>query len=170
MFRNQRGWRNEVFRKTEDEQMTGSFITNKKPRSGFLLLLACICVLAFVSCQKEEKMKDPKGALAIAAEKYWKKRLLEKDYTATYDMEAAKNDMSLEAYKKKVHNAGQIGYLSIKIEDVKVEDQKGSVKVVVSCMIQNVPEPVELSTSDKWVIEGNEWKHVLKEGKSVVVN
>jgi hypothetical protein len=150
--------------------MTGSFITDKKPRSGFVLLLACICVLALVACQKEKKMADPKAALAIAAEQYWKKRFLEKDYTAIYDMEAAKNDMSLEAYKKKVQNAGQIGYLSVKIVDVKVEDQKGSVEVVVSCMIQSVPTAVELSTPDKWVIQGNEWKHVLEKGRSVVVH
>ena len=150
--------------------MTGSFITRKKPTSGFVLLLACICLLALVACQKEKEMADPKAALAVAAENYWKKRWLERDYSATYDMEAAKNDMSLEAYKKKVHNAGQIGYLSIKIEDVKVAGEKGSLEVVASCQIQNIPTPVELSTPDKWVIQGNEWKHVLKEGKSVVVH
>jgi len=150
--------------------MTGSFITRKKPGSVFVLLLACMCLLALVACQDETRMADPQAALAIAAEQYWKKRFLEKDYSVTYDMEAGKNDMSLEAYKKKVHNAGQIGYLSIKIEDVKVEDQKGSLKVVVSCMIQNVPTPVDLSLSDKWVIQGNEWKHVFKKGKSVAVH
>ena len=150
--------------------MTGSFITDKKPGSGFVLLLACICVLALVACQKEKKMADPTAALGIAAEQYWKKRFLEKDYSATYDMEAAKSDMSLEAYRKKVRNQGQIGYLSIKIVDVKVEDQKGSVEVVVSCQIQGVPTPVELSTPDKWVIQGNEWKHVLKKARNIVVH
>ena len=150
--------------------MTRSFISEKKLKIGFVVLLASMCFLALVACQKEKKMADPKTALAVAAEQYWKKRLLEKDYTATYELEAAKNDMSLEAYKKEVHNAGQIGYLSIKIEDVKVDDQKGGVEVVVSCMIQNIPTPVELSTPDKWIIQGNEWKHVLNKGKSVVVH
>jgi len=106
---------------------------------------------------------DPKASLGKLAEAYWTKRLIDKDYKATYEMEAAKDSLPFTEYKKKVFNAGQIQYFSIKTTDVKVENNRGVVALIVNCRISQVPKNLDMKlTDDQWVLTSDTWKHVLK--------
>ena len=51
-------------------------------------LIVLICIILLVGCENRQKMKDPKAALERMAEEYWTKRLMNRDYEATYKTEA----------------------------------------------------------------------------------
>lgn len=124
-------------------------------------LIVLICII-LVGCQTQQKMKDPKAALEGMAEEYWTKRLMDKDYEATYNMEAEKGSIPFEKYKSRIHNAGQIKYLGIKTKEVKIENDKGMVDLIVRCRVADIPKDVEMSLKDTWVLKSHRWKHILR--------
>lgn len=130
------------------------------------VLLAVSVVLALGACQKKPaEIKDAKATLERKAETYWNKRFLQKDYSATYAMEAVQGSMTLDEYKNRIANKGQIIYVSIKATGVDIEGQNGTVHLMVVCRLQNIPKDLNFPISDGWVLEGNEWKHVLSKSK-----
>ncbi len=133
---------------------------HRKNLRAFFAGLLLFFIAAAAACEAE-KMVDPKGSLESVAAEYWNQRLMKKDYKATYPMEMEKEGLPYEAYLKRVENAGEIGYLSIKIEDVKVDQDKGDLTVKVMCNIAPVPKPVPLTIKDHWVVHKNQWKHLL---------
>ena len=125
-------------------------------------LIVLICIILLVGCQNRQTMKDPKEALARTAEEYWTKRLMDRDYEATYNMEAEKGLIPFEKYKSRIANAGQIGYLEIKTKEVKIENDKGMVDLIVRCRISGIPKDVKMPVSDTWVLMSHRWKHILR--------
>lgn len=125
-----------------------------------LIVLICISLLA--GCENQQKMKDPKAALARTAEEYWTKRLMDRDYKATYNMEAEKGSIPFEKYKGRISNAGQIKYLGIKTKEVKIENDKGMVDLIVRCRVAGIQKDVEMPLKDTWVLKSHRWKHILR--------
>ncbi len=146
------------------------FFQGKKwSRDGVVcLLFVFLGVFALGACQKEnQKVKDPKETLGKMAETYWNKRFLEKDYNATYAMEAVQGAMTLEKYKMLMANKGQIGYISVKTKGVNIGGQDGIVTLEVVYQLQDIPKPVNSSFSDRWLLKDNEWKHVISKNINV---
>ncbi|MCP4576437.1 MAG: hypothetical protein GY846_09170 [Deltaproteobacteria bacterium] len=131
----------------------------KAIRVCFAALLIFFVGLA-MGCEAK-KMTDPKAELQTVAADYWDKRLMEKDYKATYKMEMGNDAVPYEEYLKRAKNFGQIGYMKIEIKDVTVDQGKGSLVVRVICNIPAVPKPMPLKIHDSWVVDKNRWKHVM---------
>jgi len=126
-------------------------------------------ILAFSFGCEGKKMADPEGMLKIRSAEYWKLRLMEKDYRATYEMESEKDRVPYEKYEKQVANAGQLIYLNITAGKVKVSGNKGDVKVMVEFNVPGVAMVLKNSISDdSWIIEKNQWMHVLTKAKHVI--
>jgi hypothetical protein len=125
-------------------------------------LIVLICISLLVGCQNQQKIEDPKAVLARTAEEYWTKRWMDRDYEATYNMEAEKGSIPFEKYKGRIRNAGQINYLGIKTKEVKIENDKGTVDLIVRCRIANIPKDVEMPLTDNWVLKSHRWKHILR--------
>ncbi|MBW1781809.1 MAG: hypothetical protein JRL30_13845 [Deltaproteobacteria bacterium] len=122
-----------------------------------------IALILLVACEEAPKESDLKASLGNLAEQYWNKRLMDKDYKATYGMEAIKDSLPFSEYQKRVANAGQIQYISIKAKDVKVEKDKGFVDLTVKCRIVQVPKDLNLGIiKDPWILKSGKWKHVLE--------
>ncbi len=126
------------------------------------LLSVIICIMLLFGCDNQEKMKDPKASLEKVAEQYWQKRLIDKDYEFTYNLELQKGSIPFKEYLKKVKNAGQITVLSIKTTEVKIDQDKANVTLTAKCRVPNVPKEIEMPLfQDLWVLESNQWKHKL---------
>ena len=115
-------------------------------------------------CENQEKMKDPKASLEKVAEEYWQKRLIDKDYEFTYNLELEQGTIPFPEYLKEVKSAGQIQILSIKTKEVVIDQDKGTVTLTASCRVPTVSKEIEMPLfQDLWVIESNQWKHILPE-------
>lgn len=120
-----------------------------------------VCVMFLVSCENKPTEADLKASLTKAAEAYWTKRLIDFDYKFTYKMEEEKDSLSFSEYLKKVENAGQIKVLSLKAQDVRIENTEGFVKITAKSRVPQVPKVVELSLKDHWVYKSGRWEHKL---------
>ncbi|EFK05546.1 conserved hypothetical protein [delta proteobacterium NaphS2] len=149
----------------------GGFRVTKKRFVFVVLCFVLVVWFSFLSgCEKgADKMADPGPALKHQAEVYWKKRLLEKDYRAIFEMEAQKDRLPFVEYERRVNNAGQLIYLGIDVKKVEVNGKEGEVNVKVKLMLPGLNEPVELGLPpDRWVIEKNQWKHLLKKESNML--
>lgn len=125
-------------------------------------LSVIICIMLLFGCENQEKMKDPKASLEKVAEQYWQKRLIDKDYEFTYNLELEQDSIPFQEYLKRVGSAGQIKVLSIKTKEVKIDQDKGNVTLTAKCRVPNVPKEIDMPLfQDLWVIESNQWKHKL---------
>jgi len=126
------------------------------------LLSAIFCIILLFGCDNQEKMKDPKASLEKVAQEYWQKRLIDKDYEFTYNLELQKGSIPFKEYLKKVKNAGQIQVVSIKTKEVVIDQDKGTVTLTAKTKLPNIPKEIEMPLfQDQWVIEANQWKHKL---------
>jgi len=114
-----------------------------------------------LGCEAKKEMTDPRAALESAAEAYWTKRFLDRDYKATYEMELNNDSIPYEKYQKMVFNAGQIDYESVKVKSIEMQDDRARVELAVRVNIPPVPKAMDLTMSDEWVLKSNQWKHVL---------
>jgi len=128
------------------------------------LLSVIICIMLLFGCENQEKMKDPKASLEKVAEQYWQKRLIDKDYEFTYNLELEQGSIPFPEYLKRVKSAGQIEILSIKTKEVKIDQDKGNVTLTAKCRVPMVPKEFEMPLfQDLWVLKSNQWKHKLPE-------
>lgn len=128
------------------------------------LLSVILCMTLLFGCENQEKMKDPKANLEKVAEQYWQKRLIDKDYEFTYNLELDKGSIPFEEYLKIVKNAGQIEVLSIKTKEVKIDQDRGNVVLTAKSRVPMIPKEIEMPIfQDLWVIKSNQWKHKLPE-------
>jgi len=125
-----------------------------------LSILACL-VLATGCDSGPEKMADPKASLEKLAEEYWNKRLIAKDYKATFKMELEEESIPFEEYIQRVHNQGQIPYKSIKTKEVKIDNDTGSVELILKYTLPGVTKELGAPIHDTWIIKSNQWKHIL---------
>lgn len=135
----------------------------------FLVVFGVMVWLMAVSgCDNQGKMIDPKASLEKVAVEYWNKRLIDKDYKATYEMEQEKGSLPFEEYTQRIYNAGAIEYLSLKIKEAEIDKDKGVVDLIIKCKIAPFTKGFETTMSDEWIIESNRWKHVLPKKRAAL--
>jgi len=138
-------------------------LSRKKWFAAALALV--ILLLPLFGCEDKLQGDAQKVVLMTLAEQYMIKRMIDRDYTSTYDMELEKDSMPFSEYLKNVHNAGQIQFLSIKAKDVKIEDDKAVVRLTVTVRVANVPKDLELPLKDVWILKSDGWLFKSKEWK-----
>lgn len=122
------------------------------------------CLIPVSGCDSQQKMIDPKASLEKIGVEYWTKRLIDKDYKATYDMEMEKGSIPFEKYLERIRNAGQILYFSVKAENIKIEKDKGTVDLIIEFstpVLQKFNKKIKQTLPDTWVIKAGQWKHIL---------
>lgn len=122
----------------------------------------CLLLLLSLLSACESKMADPKGTLEKQAEKYWTERMINRNFKYTYEEEAKEGLPPFETYEKKLSIITKIPTLSVKVTEVKVDGKNGIVKVAAKCRVPNFPADADIPMGDRWVIEGNKWKHLLQ--------
>jgi len=133
-------------------------------------LVIVVCLMAASGCDNQEEMVDPKASLERVAEEYWNKRLIDKDYKATYEMEIEKGSLPFEEYTQRIYNAGKIEYISLKTKEVKIDKDKGVVVITLKLKMAPLKKSFEIPMRDEWVIESNQWKHVLPKKRPALPN
>ena len=134
-----------------------------KKRVVNILLLMGLLLLTLFGCEKQREANESKIVLGNLAEQYWTDRLMDFDYESTYQMELQKDSIPFSEYLLRVKNAGQIKVLSVKANEVEIENGKGVVNLTATCRIQSVPKEMELPIKDVWIKKAEEWKHQLPE-------
>jgi hypothetical protein len=125
-----------------------------------------VCLVAASGCDNQEKMIDPKGTLESLAAEYWNKRLIDKDYKATYEMEAEKGSLPFDEYTQRIYNAGKIKYVSLKVKEAKIDKDKGLVDIIIKWELPPLKKSFETNMGDEWIMQSNRWKHVLPEKRT----
>jgi len=125
-------------------------------RCSIHALFIVICLTLFFGCESQ-----PEVSLDTIAEQYWTKRWIEKDYKYTYNLESEKDSLSFPEYLKRVEDAGQIKYLSVKTKEAKIDKDKGTVILNVKFKIAAVPKDFDQTFTDLWVYKSNRWLHEL---------
>jgi len=93
------------------------------------------------------------------AEQYWTKRLVEKDYKFTYNLELEKKSLSFSEYCERVKRSQKFNCFSVKTKEVTIEGDKGIVCLTLECRMPFLPKPYALPINDVWLYESNRWKH-----------
>jgi hypothetical protein len=112
-----------------------------------------------LGCASAQKRSDQDASLADLAEQYWTKRLLERDYKFTYNLELEKKSLSFSEYCERLKASEKFKYLSVKIKEVTIEDDKALVYMTVECSMPFLSQPYALPINDVWLYESNRWKH-----------
>ena len=147
----------------------GSFMS-KGIRRSFFYAFVCLILMVSFGCEGK-KMDDPEGMLKARAVEYWKKRFIQKDTRAAYEMEAEKDRVPYEEYRKQVKNAGQLTYLKIKVGKFNIAGDKANVDMSVTYNVPGYPKALDGGIiNDQWVVEKNQWMHVLTKAKHVNPN
>lgn len=124
----------------------------------FITVSLLLLLSAVYGCEK--KMADPKGTLEKQAERYWTERMIKKNFKYTYEEELKEGLPPFETYEQKLSAITRIPTSSVKVNEVKVDGKNGIVKLEAKCRITNFPAEVDIPMGDKWVIEGNKWRHI----------
>ena len=102
-------------------------------------------------------------ALKSAASKYWNSRLTG-DVLACYQLEEPgfRKKVPLSQYAK----AGNIIYKDVKVDEVEIQKDVGTVKVKISYIIPALGSRVVFPDTvvDKWKKVEGEWYHVIRQG------
>jgi hypothetical protein len=132
----------------------------KMPSIGLCLVFVffTVCLMLLSGCATAPEMDDPK-ALERLAEQYWTKRLVEKDYKFTYNLELEKKSLSFSEYCERLKASGKFKYLSVKTKEVTIEGDKGFVYLTIECRMPFLRKPYALPINDVWLYESNRWKH-----------
>ena len=117
----------------------------------FFLVLAC-----------KGEMKDPKGTLEKQAERYWTERLVNKDYEYTYKQEVEEGLPPFSTYEKQLKAAAKIPTSSVKSKEVKINGDRSTVTLLITCRLPGMPKDYAMPMRDLWVLKGNKWKHYFK--------
>ena len=118
-----------------------------------------ICLMFLLGCAGAQKRSDQDASLAELAEQYWTKRLLERDYKFTYNMELEKGSLSFSEYSKRVKASEKFGVLSVKTKEVTIEGDKAIVCLTLKCRMPFLSKPYALPMNDVWLYKSNKWKH-----------
>ena len=126
-----------------------------------LFCASCIamCVMFLLGCASAQKRSDQDASLGDLAEQYWTKRLVEKDYKFTYNMELEKGSLSFSEYLQKVKAGEKFKVLSVKTKEVTIEDDRGSIYLTVECIMPFLPKGYNYMLQDLWLYRSNKWKH-----------
>lgn len=146
-----------------EEEMGDLYKMSSAKRVSISIFCMISLLVLFVACESQKETVDPKILLKSLAEKYWTDRLVNFDYESTYKMESQKDSITYSEYLPKVRNAKQIKVLSIKANEVTINDDKAVVKLTTMCQVPSIPKELELPLEDVWIKKSKEWKHQLPE-------
>ena len=118
-----------------------------------------ICVMFVFACTTDQEMNDPKASLERLAEQYWTKRLVERDYKFSFNMELEKDSLSFSDYCQKVKASEKFNCSSVKTKEVQIEDDKGFVYMTIECKTPAIPKQFNMTLQDMWLCRSNQWKH-----------
>ena len=127
-------------------------------RSFVFALCIVTCLMFLLGCASAQKRSDQDASLGDLAEQYWTKRLVEKDYKFTYDMELEKGSLSFSEYLQKVRAGEKFKVLSVKTKEVTIEDDRGIIYLTVECIMPFLPKGNQM-LQDLWLYRSNKWKH-----------
>jgi len=125
------------------------------------LFSVVVCITLLFGCENQKEMEDPKASLEKLAEEYWTKRLVDKDYEFTYNLELQKESIPFSEYLKRVKSGGQIEILSVKTKNVEIDQDNGIATMTARCRPRLAPGGVDSIYRDFWVLKANQWKHKL---------
>ena len=117
-----------------------------------------ICVTFLLGCASAQKRSDQDASLAQLAEQYWTKRLVERDYKFTYNMELEKGSLSFSEYLQIIRAGEKFKVLSVKTKEVTIEDDRGIIYLTVECIMPFLPKGNQM-LQDLWLYRSNKWKH-----------
>ena len=107
-------------------------------------------------------MVDPEGTLEKQAERYWTERLINNDFQYTYKEELKEGLPSFATYEKHIEAISRFRVSSVMVEKVKVEGDQGTVTYLVICRLPGIPKEMDIPMGDRWIIKGNQWKHLFE--------
>lgn len=128
-------------------------------RCLFCAFCIAICVMFLFGCASAQKRSDQDALLAELVQQYWTKRLVERDYKFTYNMELEKKSLSFSDYCQKLRASEKFNCLSVKTKEVKIKDDKAIIRLILECRMPFLPKPYALPIGDVWLYESNRWKH-----------
>lgn len=127
--------------------------------------VSALCILIYITllygCAHVWQKSYPQGPLEEVAALYWTKRLVDKDYEFTYNLELEKDSLTFPDYLKKVKSAGKIQVLSVKVEDVKKDKDKAVITYQAKYRVPAVSKIFKQPLCDEWVFKGDRWLHKL---------
>jgi len=126
-----------------------------------VLVLDIMITAILYGCESQKKMIDPKAELEKLAEQYWTKRLVDKDYQFTYNLEIEKESLPFSDYLKRVKTGDKFQVLSVKVKEIQIDEDRGVVYLSAKCEIPLVPKDFEMMLQDLWLLKSNQWKHKL---------
>jgi len=125
--------------------------------------LGIMMIAALYGCQNQQKMIDPKAELEKVAEQYWTKRLVDKDFQFTYDLEIEKESIPYSDYLKRIKAGDKLQDLAVKTKEVQIDQDRGVVYLTAKCKIPVVPKDFNMTLQDLWLLKANQWKHKFAE-------
>lgn len=138
---------------------------HKIEKAGLIVIGMVACLFFSIGCEDGKKMVDPKATLEALAEQYWSKRLVDKDYKFTYDLELDKESIPFSDYVKKMTRGEKFKVLSVKTKDVRIDGDRGEVFLSVVSKVPMVPKEVDMTLQDLWLLKSNQWRHTLPPNK-----
>mgnify|MGYP006283765255 CR=1 FL=1 len=133
--------------------------TKRCRKRGLVLAVFWTALLAFTACDTQKEMTDPKAALKTLAQEYWTKRLVDKDYEFTYDLELEKGSIAFPDYVNQVKQSEKFKVSSVKTKEVRVDGDRGEVFLTVTSTVPTVSKAVDMTLQDLWLLKSNQWKH-----------
>lgn len=125
----------------------------------FCAFCIAVCVMFFFGCASAQKRSDQDASLAELAEQYWSKRLIEKDYKFTYNLELGKKSLSFSEYCQRVKASEKFNCFSVKTKEITIEGDKGIVCLTLECRMPFLSKPYAMPMNDVWLYKSNRWKH-----------
>lgn len=116
-------------------------------------------VLLFQGCKSEREVADPRAELEKVAEEYWSKRLIEKDYEFTYQLELDKESIPYEDYVQKVQRAARFQTLSVTLKEITIHEDRAEVLMSVETRAPFLPKQTAIGLKDLWILESGKWRH-----------
>ena len=128
-------------------------------RCSILGLCAVTFLVLLFGCTGAQKRSDQDASLGELAQRYWTKRLVEKDYEFTYGKELEKDTLSFSEYLKKVKAAEKFTFVSVKTKEVNIEGDRGAVYLTMECITPFMPKGHKQMLQDLWLYRSGQWKH-----------
>ncbi|MDQ1336371.1 MAG: hypothetical protein QG552_3321 [Thermodesulfobacteriota bacterium] len=130
-------------------------------KTGLIAVAMVACLFFSLGCEGGKKMPDPQAALEALAEQYWTKRLVDKDYEFTYDLELEKDSLSFSDYVSQVKRSEKFKVSSVKTKEVRIDGDRGEVFLTVTSTVPTLSKEVDMTLQDLWLLKSNQWKHQL---------
>lgn len=135
---------------------------HQRNNKGSFILLAVLVVISLNGCASVGyDAADGEGQLRQTAERYWSLRMAD-DYRETYAMEANGAHLPpFDTYLQKVRAMKRLRITGYRITKVLVQGLQGELEVEFNFMVPGLSAPLTTSLRDLWVLQDDQWHHVL---------